>query len=450
MFLRKPENLTKTDKALVSNMLGALIMKGAGLVLSLFTMPAYIRFFHDDTTLGLWFTVLSVLSWMMYFDFGIGNGLRNRLTEALAEGNPEDAKKYVSSAYISIGILCAIGVILFLPVSKAVNWNTVFRIQTVSVSTEALRTTVCIVFVGIMLQLFFRLINSVLYAIQKSALNNLLGFIHSLIQVLALNLLPSYGNDKNLVVMAFVNIAATILPLLAATAIVFSSRKYRHIAPSIGGFTWKHSKSVLTLGSTFLLAQILYMVIMNTNEFLIMRFVDGEGVVDYQIYYRLFTLVGTLFVLVMTPVWSAITKALAEKKHQWIQRLYRKAWAAAILCAFAEFLIVPFAQIAVNLWLGDAAIPMKQSYGVGFAVFSTLMIINNVLSTFSNGIGDLRVQIICFAIGAILKIPLAWALAAAFHSWIGVVWANSFALLIYCVVQIIVFRKNLFIQEVGT
>lgn len=449
MLLGKYEKRTKTDITLASNMLGALVIKGAGLLLSLFTMPAYIRFFNDDITLGLWFTVLSVLSWMMYFDFGIGNGLRNRLTESLAEGNLEHAKKYVSSAYISIGTLCLICVILFFPISESINWNKVFSIQIASVSEEALHTTVCIVFVGIMLQLFFRLINSVLYAIQKSALNNLLGLIHSLIQVLALNLLPSYGNDINLVVMAFVNIAATILPLLAATGVVFLSKKYRHIAPSISGFTWAHSKSVLTLGSTFLLAQILYMVIMNTNEYLIMRFADGEGVVDYQIYYRLFTLIGTLFVLVMTPVWSAITKAFAERKHQWIKSLYRKAWVAAILCACVEFLIIPFAQTAVNLWLGDVAIPMKPAYCIGFAVFATLMIVNNVLSTFSNGIGDLKVQITCFAAGAILKIPLAWALTAVCRSWIGVVWANSLALIIFCIAQTIVFRKNLFIQEAG-
>lgn len=450
VLCNKIDKLTKTDRELVFNMLGALMIKGAGLVLSLFTMPAYIRFFNDDTTLGLWFTVLSVLSWMMYFDFGIGNGLRNCLSRSLAEGNYGDAHKYVSSAYLSIGVLCAAMILLFFPVSEKIPWNDVFNIKTSSVSREALHLTVCIVFVGIMLQLFFRLINSVLYAIQKSALNNLLGLIHSLVQVLALNLLPSFDNDRNLVVMAFINIVATILPLLAATVIVFSSKKYRDIAPTIGGFTWEHSKSVLALGGTFLLAQMLYMVIMNTNEYLIMRFADGQGVVDYQVYYRLFTLIGTLFALLMTPIWSAITKALAEKRQQWVQSLYRKAWVIAGICILGEFLLVPFAQIVVNIWLRDAAIPVQETYGVGFAIFASLMIINNVLSTFANGMGHLKTQVVCFAVGATIKIPLAWFFVGLFDSWIGVIWANTLALFIYCAVQVIIFRKNLLLQEVRT
>ena len=50
------------NKTVVVNMFGAFAVKGVSLCLSLFTMPAYIRFFQNQTVLGVWFTIVSVLN----------------------------------------------------------------------------------------------------------------------------------------------------------------------------------------------------------------------------------------------------------------------------------------------------------------------------------------------------------------------------------------------------
>lgn len=64
-------------------MFGAFAVKSVSLCLSLFTMPAYIRFFQNQTVLGVWFTIVSVLNWILFFDLGLGNGLRNMLPDAI-------------------------------------------------------------------------------------------------------------------------------------------------------------------------------------------------------------------------------------------------------------------------------------------------------------------------------------------------------------------------------
>ena len=92
---KKLSNLTENDKIVYKNIIGAFVVKGGALVISLFTMPTYIKFFNDDVVLGLWFTVLSMLNWMLNFDLGIGNGLRNHLTKALIK--KDDQKKLIES-----------------------------------------------------------------------------------------------------------------------------------------------------------------------------------------------------------------------------------------------------------------------------------------------------------------------------------------------------------------
>ena len=77
---------SKSKKLIINSNL-SLIVKGSSLFVSLFTMPAYMRIFKEQEVLGLWFTTLSVLSWILTFDLGIGNGLRNHLVKPLMENN---------------------------------------------------------------------------------------------------------------------------------------------------------------------------------------------------------------------------------------------------------------------------------------------------------------------------------------------------------------------------
>ena len=88
------------ERNLFRNILLAFFVKGISLFVSLFSMPLYIKYFDDNAALGMWYTILSMLSWINLCDLGLGNGLRNRLTEALALGQNEKAKEYISATYV--------------------------------------------------------------------------------------------------------------------------------------------------------------------------------------------------------------------------------------------------------------------------------------------------------------------------------------------------------------
>jgi len=374
---------------------------------------------------------------------GIGNGLRNHLSRTITQKNNEETKKYLSSAYLSIGALCIFISVVFIFVFNFINWNKVFNIRTDIVSSKALLLSVKIVFAGIMIQMFLRLINSVLYALQKSSVNNFLHLCSTVISLICVLIIPSGNNDRNVIVMATVHLLAVIIPLIVATVVAFGGKELRNAIPSIKAFSKKHAKEVLSLGGTFLFVQLAYMVIINTNEFLITYLTSSEEVVNYQIYHKLFTLGGTVFSLALTPVWSAVTKAFTEKNFNWINSLYKKLLLISGVGVLLEFLLVPFLQIFINLWLGEDAIKVNFSYGFAFAALGGLIILNGALSSIANGVGELKTQAIFFGIGAIAKVPLAWAFVRLMNSWIGVVLANVIALLIYCLVQPLWLKKYL-------
>ena len=152
---------------------------------------------------------------------------------------------------------------------------------------------------------------------------------------------------------------------------------------------------------------------------------------------------GTVFALALTPIWSAVTKAFAEKDLNWIRSLYKKLCVIALLATACEFLIIPFLQLGVNLWLREDAIKTSIPYAAIFAMMGSLLIWNSVFSNIANGLGKLKTQLICFGIGSVLKIFASWGLVMLLDSWIGVPIANVLAMSVYCIAEPFVIKKTL-------
>lgn len=426
---------SENNKIIFNNVLGAFFIKGGSLMISLFTLPAYMNYFEEQQILGLWFTILSVLTWVLTFDLGIGNGLRNHLVPAIVNKDQLLAKRYISSAYIMLGFLTMIIISISTITFRFINWNNIFNISTEIVSKQALATTIIIVFTGIMLQFLLRLITSILHAMQKSALNNLLSLVTSVIILLfVLTANTSSDISSNLITLALVHVLAVNIPLIITTLVVFTT-KLKDSKPSFKYYGNVFALNVIKLGGLFLWVQIMYMIITTTNEFIITWFSGPEYVVEYQVYHRLFNLIGTLFALALIPIWSAVTKALSEGNYTWIKKLYKTLQFLALLAIVSEFIFIFFLQYVINFWLGDNAIDVNLFYAFIFAMSGSVFILNAVLSSMSNGFGQLKTQAVFFTIGAVIKIPIAWLLVNHMDSWIGVVIANIIAMSLYSIIQ---------------
>lgn len=422
------------DKQVAKNMLGALMIKGGALFISLFTMPAYIRYFDNQVVLGLWFTILSVMSWILSFDFGIGNGLRNKLVEGIVRKDKKEIKEYISSAYMLIGGIVIVVIFLGITLSGYIDWNKVFNISKNVISGKTMIFTIRCVFTGVMLQFLLRLVSSILYALQKSALNNLLSLITSVLQLIFVLLAPLYDIETNLQMLSLVYIACVNVPLIVATIIVFQT-ELKNCAPSIRFFDKSKSKSVLSLGGIFFWCQIMYMIITVTNEFFISQFSGPEFVVEYQIYNKLFTIIGSLFMLALTPMWSAITKALNEGDVSWISKVYKRLNHMTLLAVCCELLMILVLQIVINVWLGESAIKVNYMFAIVFAVYGSLFIYQGVLSTIVCGMGKMKLQAICYTLGVISKFVIIYFGMRIFDSWIVVIISNAIILLPYCILQ---------------
>ena len=427
-------NGNSNNQIIAKNVTAAFVVKGAGLLVSFFTMPTFIHYFNDQQVLGVWYTVLSVITWVLSFDLGIGNGLRNHLVVSIAENDREKSKALISSAYCLTGTLVLAFAAVGLLLSKTVNWNSFFGISSDLVSGSAMLQTVRYVYIGILLQLFFNTVSSVLYALQKSAFNNVISLIISISQLIFVLLAPSSTPQQNLLTLSRAYIFITTIPYIIASIILFSTLM-KGMAPKISSCTKDASRQVFSIGILFFACQIFYMLIVNTNEFFVTSFTAPQNTVEYSIYNKLFSLAGTLVMLTMTSVWSMVTKAIAEKQYLWLKALYRKAKKGALVVVLGELIMLAVLQPLINLWLGSSAIKVNYLYGLGFAVWGSVFIYQSILSTFACGTGRMKLQALCYGVGLAFKFLFLKFAFIYSDAWILVVVSNIIIILPYCLLQ---------------
>lgn len=427
--------LNDKTRVVLNNVAGAFFIKGLGLCISLFSMPLYMKFFSDQMVLGLWFSIISVLTWILTFDLGLGNGLRNKLVEVLAKNDKIKAKEYISSAYFLISIVSILFIIIGWILFRIINLNALFNISENVINPTVLSFCINILFTGIIISFVLKLINSILFALQKSAANNLLSLVTSIIPLGYILFTNTVDMESNLINLSYVQIAANCLPLIIMTILVFNSKELKGCAPNYKFFKINIGKEILNLGGLFFIVQIFFMLLNSTNDILISNLYGPNYVVEYQIYFKLFTIVGSLFTLALSPVWSAVTKAITEKDFKWIIKVNRILLKITSLAVIAEFILILILQIVVNIWLRENSIEVNYLYAVIFALFGALFILNIVLTTVSNGIGYLRTQIICFGIGVFVKIPIILFLNSFYDEWINVIISNIIIFSIFCSVQ---------------
>lgn len=429
------------ERNLLYNILLAFFVKGISLFVSLFSMPLYIKYFDNNAALGMWYTILSMLSWINLCDLGLGNGLRNRLTETLALGQNEKAKEYISATYATLcKIITPVSVIICI-LLQFVNFNNFFNISDTIVGGQDIKLAMTILVLGVGVNFIVKVITNVIYALQKSSLNNVLTLISSILPLLFIAVYKGVDISTNLVILSVVHVLSINIPLIVASIVLFNTEPLSKSKPSFKNISKEATKDTLSFGMRFFLAQVFFMLLMQTNEIIITNLFSPDYVVNYSVYYKLFTAIGSLFMLALTPIWSKVTKDFSEKKFSKIQKTHKFLCLIALMACVFELLVVPFLQIIVDIWLKDDAIKVEYYVAIIFAVYGGLHVFNIVLTTIANGIGEVRSQIVFYGIGAILKVPIIFALKNTGVHWIVVVVYTSVVLLVFSIYQFI-WTKN--------
>ena len=396
-FWNNPDPRTRR---LNRNVVYSTLVKCAGILLSLLLVPLTLNYL-DSYEYGVWVTLLSVVMWINYFDIGLGNGLRNKLSEAIAKNDLSLGKEYVSTTLFLLSLISAGILVVFLIASVFIDWNSILN---VSESVRDLRKTVNITAGCMFVSFTLRTVGVIHQSYQNSWVNDFFTFLGSLLSFVWIFVLTRVSKGS-LVNVALAYSVSPLLVYLLALPYTFG-HLYKSIKPSIKSVCRRHISCLGGLGLKFFLLQIACLVIFSTSNVLVSRWFSPSEVTVYSIAYRYYNVLILVFGIIISPMWSAVTDAYARRDEEWISGAMKRLTGVWLLfCVFA-LLMTGGSGIVLRLWIGNG-FRAPMSLCVSLAIYNMIYMISMLISAYCNGTGHLRYAVWPIIAAALMFVPCA-------------------------------------------
>ncbi|TWR25212.1 oligosaccharide flippase family protein [Mucilaginibacter pallidiroseus] len=382
------------------NVLQSVLLKVVSVGISMVLIPLTINYVNA-TQFGVWLTLSSIITWALMFDMGLGNGLKNKLTQAITLGNYEQARSYVSSTYaMLIAIAAALFVVIY-TVNPFINWAAILNVGANDADWNKL---VLLVFCFFCVQFVAQLINTVLTANQapaKVAMLNVIGQVFTLVAILMLMRIYPGSLVALVVVMGGIPLLVSLI-----ASFWYYKGEFHYIAPSFKLANKTYAREMLGAGGLFFFLQINALVLYETDNIVITQIFGPQEVTTFNVVYKLFSVVLMFFVVIITPFWSACTEAFIKDDYAWIKRALakiNKLWLALCVCSVALLVISPWVY---KIWLKQAVtIPFALSLSMCIQMIT--LIWQAIHVQLLNGIGKIKLQFYVGIVGSLANIPLS-------------------------------------------
>lgn len=421
--------MTDTQKARSFNykkqLKGSAVFKLGAVLANFLAMPIMIDYLGVEL-FGVWATMLTLLTWVMLFDLGIGNGLRNKITESLAKNRPDTASEYISTAYGLVGLISLVLFLVFLVANVWLPWQRVFNTTLVpeKILSEAAVTLGFFIF----LNFWISLVNQIFQGLQKTSLMVLGQFLSNILALVFVFFLSVY--TKNSLIFLVWAYGLSLVLSNGMLSIYFLS-VHSEVRPKIALFDISKVSALFSLGMRFFIIQLAVLVIFMSDKILITQLLGPQYVTSYEVIFKLFSVFTVLHAMVLAPLWPAYSDAHAKGDMSWIRNQLKKQIKLGMLIFVLAILLALIGPLIVELWIGKNGTAPHSLYML-FALFVVVSVWNNIFAYFVNAINELSVQLWTAVLAGLLNIPLSILLVKYVGMGVGgVVVATLLSLSIY-------------------
>jgi O-antigen/teichoic acid export membrane protein len=405
---------------------GAVVYKAVAMLVSFLAIPMMIRYLGQEQ-FGVWSTLLTVMSWIVFFDLGVGNGLRNKVAEALAKNDKAEAANYIASGYSLIGLIALVLWVLVTGASFFVPWQSVFNTQAIPEAT--LRLTVQGVVFFVVLNFWIGLISAILGALQKTAMTALSQLISNVLALLFVFVLPK-TTDATITYLALAYGVSLVIANIGLSWWFYQGHPELRPKPYLDK---QHVNPLLSVGLQFFTIQIAALIIFTTDKILITQLLGPEYVTQYDVIFKLFGLITFAHALISAPLWSAYTDAYHRNDMKWIKIMLHKQLIIFGGVMVATFTMVLLTKPIIAIWIGHE-MTVSQPLVISIGLFVLVSTWNNIYAMFVNGIGQIKLQLYTAVIAMVINVPLAVFFVKWFDLGLsGVVLATVVSLLLAAV-----------------
>lgn len=347
---------------------------------------------------GVWATLVSLVVFAGFLDFGFGNGAMNLVAAAHGRGASVETGSILREGtrmLSRVALWLMVAVLVALPL---VPWHRLLGMPEAMASAS--RTATAVVLFAIVLTVPLNLAIRAQLGLgrgERAFRWQAAGQLLTLIVVITL--------AKMQASLAALTAAAVVTPLLSSVVnTILLWREPEIVASAQAPRRYEIGAQIRREGLLFFVLQISAALAFSADLPLIAASHGPTEAGNYSIVQRLFSIVPMGLSLVWVPLWPIYRQALAAGDHAWVVRTLRRSvlFAVLVACACAAMLVLGFDHL-VALWVHR---PLAAS-GIllaGFALWCVIDAIGTAIATFLNAAGILRFQVVIAIILAIVVI----------------------------------------------
>lgn len=346
---------------------------------------------------GVWQTISAALILIDNMDIGLGNGLRNRLTEYAAKNEWTKARMAVSTTLCLLIIIIVPIMFLLLAIVNNINMYSLLNIDYRIV--QNLPQTISVAIVLFCMTFIMKFLGNIYLGMQLPAISNFLAMAGQPI-ILASTYIMYLHNINSLFWIAVINLSAPLFVYCIAFPYTFHI-KYPQLKPSFKYLSKKMSYGLFSMGILFFLNQISSTIVLLSSNMIISRWFAPSMVTPYQIAYRYFSIPLIIFTVINAPMWSATADAYQKHDIEWIKNSNKRMNKTLLFFLSVIIFMILISNYMYHIWIGkDITIDFGITASVGLYIY--IMMLSLVYCYYLNGIGVLQLQLICTLFGVLI------------------------------------------------
>lgn len=418
--------LVRTVRTLLTGLAG----RGIGLLVNFISLPLTLGYLGQER-FGVWATITTLTTWVGLSDFGFGNSVTNALSDALGRRDEARARRVVATAFWLLTVVS----LLLLPLAGLI-WHSLDWARWLGISAALARSEAvpALAVAGLISLAGFplSLVTRVLEAHQEGARANYWLMMQNVAGLAGLVAGTSLQAGLPALVAA---VWGTQLLVSVAASVWLFTRHKPHLRPRLAVVDRVEAAALWRLGGQFFVVQFNGLLLFQTDALIIAPFLGAGAVTPYNVTWRLFAYAGLVPALFNNALWPAYTEAFARRDGAWIRQTFKRALQATLaVTALLAALLVVIGEWFIRIWAGPEAVP-PFAVIAWMAVWGVISAAMGVCASLANATGQLRGQMVCGFLAALLNLFLTITLVQS-HGLPGVIAATVIAYAVCVIVPI--------------
>jgi O-antigen/teichoic acid export membrane protein len=388
----------------------SMVAKAAAAANLFLTVPFVLKAL-GPTEFGVWATLVSLITFASFLDFGLGNGTMNLVATAHGRGEDRQISTIVREGrrtLVLIALLLAGVSMMTLP---WVPWHRLLGVPEAMSSTA--RVSVGIVIGTIILAVPLNLATRVQLGMGQGNLAFRWQAVGQALTACLVILLARAGADLEVLVAA--TVATPLLAMIANNVQLSRSAFWAQSAgeardPAIAA-------AIRNEGMLFFVLQLAAALAFSADLPLISALRGPEEAGHYAIVQRLFSVIPMTLGLVWLPLWPQYRQALAIGDHGWVQRTLRNSLRAAVAIASMGALMLAFGfDWIAGIWIHES-LHISGYLIAGFALWCVIDAAGTALATFLNAASIVRYQVFAASAFAVSCVAGKYIVLSKIGTW---------------------------------